>query len=152
MSSNGGLPGFDPRLSGDQRRRRAGFILGGVALAVILVIALVIAVMSGRGGSPGEQAQPTPGPAPTAEPAPEPGWDVAAQTELANRAMPSFPESAAFPHTLSSRTAGPPFTLPKPGPANGQLVPGGFPQTPEGAIAQLDDTLWTEERTMSGMT
>ncbi|ANY10137.1 hypothetical protein AFB00_16985 [Pseudonocardia sp. HH130630-07] len=52
--------------------------------------------------------------------------------------MLDLPPAAASPHALTSRTAGPPLTLPAAAggtPADG--VATGFPATPEGALAQL---------------
>jgi hypothetical protein len=51
--------------------------------------------------------------------------------------MIQFPEEAGLPHTLSSKTAGPPITLPKPTKTAGRLVDAGFPDTPAGALAKL---------------
>ena len=52
------------------------------------------------------------------------------------RPMPVLPETAAFPHKLSSASAAPPLRLPAAGTRSGP-VPRGYPPTPEGALAQL---------------
>lgn len=60
-----------------------------------------------------------------------------AQDALAARPMPTVPESVARPGPVSTLDPGPSIVLPPAthtGPAG---VPTGFPQTPEGALAQL---------------
>lgn len=117
-------------------RRRAGLVLGGIAALILLVIVAVVAFLLGQGGDPA----PVPAPGdPAAQPpaASDGGWDVAAETALATRPMLELPDSASQPHNLSTDTAGPPIELPSPGVTSGRLVAGGFPDTPEGALAQL---------------
>src|SRR5207344_2276729 len=79
---------------------------------------------------------PVPGPQPAVPDAGGDGWDLAGQTELATRPMPSLPQRAALPQPLSADSAGPPIRLPSPASRTG-LVPRGFPPTAEGALAQL---------------
>lgn len=63
-------------------------------------------------------------------------WDVAAESAIAAAPMLAFPDAAALPQTLGTRSAGPPIAVPA---ARGQgpIVDEGFPPTPEGAIGQL---------------
>lgn len=132
------------------RRRRAGLVLAGSAVAVVLVAVALVAFLLGAGSS----TPPTPGvAAPRVSPpagrgaapgpvgaAPDPGaggWDVAAETTLATAPMLTLPDSAALPHTLSTVIGGPPLHLPAPGQTAGRVVAAGFPDTAEGAVAQL---------------
>lgn len=119
------------------RRRRAGLSLGGFALAATVVLVVLVAFLIGRGTGPDlppAPAAPAPGVPSGAGPD---GWDVAAETALATRPMPALPDQAEFPHALSSDTAGPAIALPTPTQTAGRLVPGGFPDTPEGAVAAV---------------
>lgn len=123
------------------RRRRAGLSLGGFALLAVVVLVALVVWLLGRGLAPD---QPTPA-APLSPPggagaaaAPDNGgWDVAAEATLATTPMLALPDSAALPHALSTDTAGPVLRLPGPTQTGGRVVPGGFPGTPEGAVAQL---------------
>ncbi|MGH7750463.1 MAG: hypothetical protein ACREQ5_37670, partial [Candidatus Dormibacteria bacterium] len=117
-------------------RRRAMLVLGGIAALIIVLFVGLVAYLLGVGRAPA--APPMPDPGITSPPtALDPdGWDIAAETELATRAMPQFPESVTVPHPLSTDSAGPPITLPAPGLTRGRWVPGGFPATAEGAAAQ----------------
>jgi len=119
-------------------RRRAALLLGGIAALIIALLIGLVAFLLGAGD--GDDAPAAAGPS-GASPATEvlggQGWDVAAQTELATRPMLEFPQSAILPHALTSETAGPPIELPEPGVTAGRLVAGGFPGSPEGAVAQL---------------
>jgi len=63
--------------------------------------------------------------------------EVAARDQLAAYLMVTVPESASHPAPVSLTDPGPPIILPSStltGPAG---VPGGFPHTPKGALAQL---------------
>ncbi len=64
------------------------------------------------------------------------GSSTVEQDALAARPMLQLPASAANPQPLVSATAGPPISLPAATDST-QLVPTGFPHTPEGALAQL---------------
>ncbi|MDN5920746.1 MAG: hypothetical protein L0I76_37530 [Pseudonocardia sp.] len=124
--------------SPDRDRRRAVLVLGGIAALIIVLLVGLVAFLLGVGtDDPGPGAGAPPARPPATVPLDEGGWDVAAQTELATRPMLQLPESAALPHPLTTETAGPPIELPEPGNTAGQLVAGGFPGTPEGAVAQL---------------
>ena len=136
MSDNNSY-GPDLELS---RRRRAGLTLGGFALIAVVVLVALVVWLLGRGLAP-DQSIPAaplpPGASVFAPAAPDGGWDVAAETALATAPMVQFPESAAAPHALTTETAGAPLRLPAPTQTAGRTVPGGFPGTPEGAVAQL---------------
>ena len=117
-----------PRAS---RRRAAVILTAAAAVVLALVVGLVAVLLPST-----PTAAPLPGPAPAAPDAGGDGWDLAAQTELATRPMPSLPDGAALPQPLSADSAGPPLRLPSPNSRDG-LVPRGFPPTAEGALAQL---------------
>ncbi|HEX7267700.1 MAG TPA: hypothetical protein VF256_09790, partial [Streptosporangiaceae bacterium] len=117
-----------PRAS---RRRAAVILTAAAAVVLALVVGLVVVLVPST-----PTAAPLPGPAPAAPDAGGDGWDLAAQTELATRPMPSLPQRAALPQPLSADSAGPPIRLPSPDSRDG-LVPRGFPPTAEGALAQL---------------
>ncbi|WP_296146082.1 MULTISPECIES: hypothetical protein [unclassified Pseudonocardia] len=102
-------------------RRRGGLLVAALgALTALLLIGLV-SLLLGLGA--------TPAPAPAPAPAHDPSWDLAAETAMATRPMPRLPETAAQPHTLSTRSPAGTITLPT----------GPFPATPEGALAQLTE-------------
>jgi hypothetical protein len=58
-------------------------------------------------------------------------------TALAIRPMLTLPPEAALPHELSTATAGPPITVPRPAPIAARWITDGFPATPEGALGWL---------------
>lgn len=132
-------PSVSGRAAGPEReRRRAVVVLGGIAaLVILLLVGLVAFLLGGLDSDDDPDAGGPGGQPPAAAPLDEAGWDIAAQTELATRPMVQYPESAALPHALTPETAGPPIDLPEPGVTAGRLVAGGFPGTPEGAVAQL---------------
>lgn len=113
-------------------------VLGGVAALIVVLLVGLVAFLLGalNGDSDSDAGAPAAQPS-AAAPLDESGWDIAAQTDLATRPMLQFPESVALPHELTTQTAGPPIDLPEPGVTAGRLVAGGFPATPEGAVAQL---------------
>lgn len=121
-------------------RRRALLTLGAVAVLVMALLVGVVVSLTGMfgSGSPDRSDSSVPGTAT----APAPGGASAgsgpeAETALARRPMLEIPPQAALPHTLSTRTAGPPITLPQPQQVAGVLVPTGFPDSEEGAVAQV---------------
>jgi len=138
------------------RRTRARLILAGLAVLVVLVLLALIAFLIGtttpptapvpgtgaapaRGGTPNVDTAPGGGaalPGAAADPAAG-GWDVAAETTLATAPMLGLPDSAVLPHALATTITGAPLTLPRATQTVGRLVPGGFPDTPEGALGQL---------------
>lgn len=126
-------------------RRCAGVRVGAIALGVLALVVAVVAVLLSHQvtSSPGQDqgAPPVPGrahPAP-GRTAPAAGMARMSQAEraLADRPMVALPASAAFPQPLTTESAGPPITLPKPAQATGRWIPGEFTHTPQGALAQL---------------
>lgn len=116
-------------------RTRALAILGGVAVLVLAAIVWGVIALIGlfTAAEPGPVGDP--GAAATAPPTSGSGSE--AEAALARAPMPPVPAQASMPHTLSTRSAGPPITLPQPTQVSGVPVPTGFPDTPEGALAQL---------------
>ncbi|MFC9250092.1 hypothetical protein [Amycolatopsis thailandensis] len=111
----------------------------GLLAAAGLATGLIIATSRTTSTSP-PAAGPSPAPGKVTtlepEPSPEPGWDVVAQKKLALRPMLRLPGEAAQPHPLSPQ-AGPELRIPEPTHTSGVWIPGGFPATAEGALAQL---------------
>ncbi|WP_233223935.1 hypothetical protein [Amycolatopsis sp. CA-128772] len=60
-------------------------------------------------------------------------------TALAIRPMMTLPPEAALPHELTTATAGPPITVPRPAPIANRVISDGFPATAEGALGWLTD-------------
>ncbi|MGH3797689.1 MAG: hypothetical protein ACRDSP_22695 [Pseudonocardiaceae bacterium] len=56
---------------------------------------------------------------------------------IASQTMLQLPPQAAQPQPMTTQTAGPPITLPRSQQTAGRWIPGGFPATPAGALAQL---------------
>ncbi len=124
------------------RGRAVAVLVVAVMLVVLLlgvVAYLVVHALNGnaRTSAPGS-------PTPTASPvdgAPTGSVSVQAQQDaVAAQPMLQLPQSAAKPQALVRETAGPPIRIPAP---SHKVIPGGppvatgFPQTPEGALAQL---------------
>lgn len=114
-------------------RQKMLTLLAGAGLAVaVLTAGVVLAVAQAVDPMSRPSTDVTPGSA--AGPVSDLTWP---EDELAARAMPVVPESAAYPGPVSDRDPGAPIELPpatSTGPAG---VPTGFPHTPEGALAQL---------------
>ncbi|MEV6644300.1 hypothetical protein [Amycolatopsis sp. NPDC051371] len=53
--------------------------------------------------------------------------------------MLTLPPEAALPHELTTATAGPPITVPRPAPIANRWITDGFPATTEGALGWLTD-------------
>lgn len=117
-------------------RRRARLTLAAIGLAVITLLLLAAAVFlahrssapAAGGREPGTSAPPVGGSG-------RPGSGDA--DALAGRPMLALPAQAAQPQTLTTQTAGSPIPLPAATVTTGVWIPGGFPRTPEGALAQL---------------
>ncbi|WP_224392857.1 hypothetical protein [Pseudonocardia sp. ICBG1293] len=125
---------------GSGSRRRALLILGGAALLVLALLVGVAVSVTSMFTSDSPDSPVSFGPGSSAAPAPggaSVGSGPAAEAALARRPMLDIPAQAAMPHTLSTRTAGPPISLPQPEQVSGVLVPTGFPDSEEGAIAQV---------------
>lgn len=125
-------------------RRRAGLTLAGITVTVIAVLAVVAALLVSH-----YDTSPHPGttPPPSNAPRPVPGDDLtAAENALAQKPMLALPAEAAQPQPLTTATAGPSLALPPATQTVGRWIPGGFPDTVEGALAQLkalDETTLT---------
>lgn len=123
-----------PPAGGQRGRLRAGLVLGGVIVFVLLLLAGLVIYLTGLFGSSEDEAAAPPGPSSAPPVAEEP---AVTEQDLATRPMLDVPLSASAPHALATTTAGPPIELPAPSMTVGTLVPQGFPDTEEGAAAQL---------------
>lgn len=121
----------------DKDRRRPGVAVFGIVGAVVVLIAVLIFVLISNTSEAPAAPGPVPGPAPATRASGGDSWDTAAADALANRPMLGLPAQAAQPQTLTTVTAGPAITLPVPTQTAGRWIPGGFPATLEGALAQL---------------
>jgi hypothetical protein len=116
-------------------RRRAGWTLGSVALAALVVVAvLVVVICAHRTTAPKASRSPADV---TSAPAGRGAWNAEAEDVLAARPMVVFPPQDAQPQPLTTRTAGSPISLPHPSAVAGHWIPDGFPGTPAGALSQL---------------
>ncbi|KQS64321.1 hypothetical protein ASG41_16890 [Modestobacter sp. Leaf380] len=120
-------------------RRRMLTLLVTVGLVFVLlvgvaVVAVVHTVLPTQTGTETTSTPESSGTAATASPSQS---LEQAQDMLAARPMPAVPESAARPGPVSTRDPGPSIVLPAATHAGPAGVPTGFPQTPEGALAQL---------------
>lgn len=127
-----------PAMPGIRGRGRALAVL--IGLGVLAVVVLVVLGLS-LGGlfsspTPGPGAG-DPDPATTPPPGAAPMTGPQAEIALARQPMLQLPTSAAMPHTLSARSAGPALSIPSPAQVSGGLVATGFPDTPEGALGQV---------------
>ncbi len=110
-------------------RRHARLTLAGLAAALVLAVLLAAWLITG-------DLTPHPPAAPQPPTAMEDDWDWAGETALATRPMPYLPLAAAMPQPLAPKSDRPPLRLPAPR-AGGGWIAGGFPGSPEGAVAQL---------------
>ncbi|WP_139324222.1 MULTISPECIES: hypothetical protein [unclassified Pseudonocardia] len=120
-------------------RRRALLILGGAAVLVVaLLVGVVVSLASMFGADEPSSTYQRPPSSTGADDAGGTGSGTGPEAEagLARAPMLEVPDQAALPHTLSTRSAGAPITLPQPEQVSGVLVPTGFPDTEQGAIAQ----------------
>lgn len=116
-------------------RRRAGLTLFGIVVAVLGLTTALVAVVVAH-SAPGVSSAPTRvEPAPTAPRSED--WAAAAENALAGRPMLALPAQAAQPQVMTTQTAGPAITLPQPTLTAGRWIPGGFPASADGALAQL---------------
>lgn len=126
-------------------RHRGPVILGFAAgLVVTLLAGTVVAIIGLPGSDPEPYAAAAPPPAVVPEaPSAAPvevrrvGIGPEAEKKLALEPMMQIRSEASMPHTLSTRSAGPPIAVPEPTHVVGQLVPTGFPATLEGALGQM---------------
>lgn len=127
-------------------RRRALLTLAGAAVLVLALLVGVVVSVTSMFTSEGSVSS---GPGTSTAPAPagaSVGSGPEAEAALARRPMLDLPIEAVSPRTLSTRTAGPPITLPQPSQVVGSLVATGFDDSEEGALAQL------AELTKTGLT
>lgn len=134
-------PGLGSGRPGSGSRGRALLILGAVGVLVLALLVGLVVSLTGlftSGGSPGSVATPAPGSAAGPGVSGQGGGGSGPQAEaaLARAPMIELPAQAVLPHALSSRSAGAPIALPAPRQMTGVLVPTGFDDSPEGAIAQ----------------
>ncbi|WIV52843.1 hypothetical protein [Amycolatopsis nalaikhensis] len=103
----------------------------------MLVAAVAVVVVARQATAPpslpaGASPPAIPSPAPPTAPVDE-------ATALATRPMLTLPLDAALPHELTTATAGPPITVPRPAPIATRWITDGFPATAEGALGWLTD-------------
>lgn len=135
------------------REKLLAVLVGGVVVVALLGAGLVLAVVDalrpGQGSSARSSAGSAAAPAGRLQPGiatagPSSGGTAAggpttsrSLDELAARPMPSVPESASHPMRVSLIDPGEPIVLPTADSASPAGVPTGFPQTAQGALAQL---------------
>lgn len=130
-----------PDAPGSRGRRRAVLVLGAVGVLVLALLIGLVVSLSGlftSGDSLGADTAPALGSA-TGPDTPGQGTvgsGPQAEAALARAPMLELPAQAVLPHALSSRSAGAALALPQPRQVSGVLVPTGFDDTTEGAIAQ----------------
>ncbi len=143
--------GAHPRTDAPRTRAVTQLAVGAlIVVALLFVVAALIAIaLNGGGphsgtpasGPPGGASPHTPGPQTSGAGAPhtesgDGAWDVRAEDAIARTPMVAFSVEATQPHTLSTRTAGAAIALPTATIRTGAVAQG-FPQTPQGALAQL---------------
>lgn len=106
-----------------------------IIVVVLLVIAVAVVLVARYATAPPPPAATPPG----AAPSPTPTAPVDEATALATRHMLTLPPEAALPHELTTATAGPPITVPRPAPIANRVISDGFPATAEGALGWLTD-------------
>ena len=136
------------------RSKLFAILTGAAAMVVLLVAGLVLAVVhavhpssnptpalvgkrAGAMGTGAVQSVSGDGVDSEAGQSDSPADSLALRDKLASRPLPVVPESASHPSAVSLADPGAPWILPaatRTGPAG---VPTGFPQTPQGAMAQL---------------
>jgi hypothetical protein len=105
-----------------------------ITVTVVLVSAIAAVLLARHATAP--SPPPTP---PSAAPSATPTGPIDEVTALATRPMLTLPQAAALPHELTTATAGPPITVPRPAPIGNRWITDGFPATPEGALGWLTD-------------
>ncbi|SEF36880.1 hypothetical protein SAMN05421837_111301 [Amycolatopsis pretoriensis] len=108
-----------------------------IIVVVLLVVAVAVVLVARQETAP-PSSPPTATP-PGAAPSPAPTAPVDEATALAIRPMLTLPPEAALPHELTTATAGPPITVPRPAPIANRVISDGFPATAEGALGWLTD-------------
>ncbi|MET8848629.1 hypothetical protein [Amycolatopsis sp. NPDC004625] len=103
----------------------------------MLVVAIAVVLIARHATKP--PASPTTTPLPGAAPMRTSTAAVDEATALATRPMLALPPEAALPHELTTATAGPPITVPRPAPMADRVISDEFPATAEGALGWLTD-------------
>jgi hypothetical protein len=151
--------GREPRSSQWSRRKMLVLLaMAALTIAVLiagLVLALVHAVTPTRRSADGgvlikvqDGVGPARGTGPTRQ-----TYATDARDKLAATPMLAVPQSASHPGPVSDRDPGPPIVLPAATITGSAGVPTGFPQTPEGAMAQMAaiDQTALESGSLSGV-
>lgn len=120
-----------------QRRSRAAFGLTALTLLALTGVACVAALVLSHGLTADQRPILSPPAGLGTALDAERGWDVEAENRLATQPMAALPAQAAQPQQMTTETAGAPLSLPSAGAVIGQWIPGRFPATSEGALAQL---------------
>lgn len=118
-------------------RARAGLRLTTILIAVIVLVGAVVAVVVARRVT---SQRSTPAAISAAPGAPSSAGVVGAaaeEQELATRPMLRLPAHAAQPQAMTTASAGAAIAVPAPSITAGRWIPGGFPDTVEGALGQL---------------
>ncbi|MFJ9782510.1 hypothetical protein ACIRSS_23215 [Amycolatopsis sp. NPDC101161] len=108
-----------------------------IIVVVLLVVAVAVVLIARHATAP--PSPPTAATPPGAAPSPTPTAPVDEATALATRPMLTLPPEAALPHELTTATAGPPITVPRPAPIANRVISDDFPATAEGALGWLTD-------------
>ncbi len=111
-------------------------VIASLALALLAGLIVTVASTLSSQASPGESSGPPSTVSATRQSVAPAVRAQDPEDELAARPMLQLAPSAARPQPLVVETAGPPIPLPRALDTT-TLVPTGFPQTPEGALAQL---------------
>ncbi|TVT61960.1 hypothetical protein FNH05_01625 [Amycolatopsis rhizosphaerae] len=109
--------------------------LTAIFTLIVLVVAVAAAVLIAHYLTRPDKSRPAGTPAPSAPAGPDSA--AAEENALAARPMVQLPAQAAQPQVMTTMTAGPDIDVPDPAITIGQWIPGGFPETPEGALGQL---------------
>lgn len=118
------------------RRVRAGLRLGGIVVVAIVLLGAIAAVVVAHYTTDPHSA-PTSSPTPTSEIGTESSTAAQDENELAAAPMLQLPAQAAQPQAMTTASAGPAVAVATPTITTGRWIPGGFPDTPEGALGQL---------------
>ncbi|MGV9364272.1 hypothetical protein [Amycolatopsis sp. NPDC003731] len=108
-----------------------------ITITVLLVAAVMLVLVARQATAP--PSPPSATTPPGAAPSQAPTAPVDEATALAIRPMLTLPPEAALPHELTTATAGPPITVPRPAPIANRVISDGFPATAEGALGWLTD-------------
>jgi hypothetical protein len=139
------------RLSPRPRRRALALAVGAAGLIALIITGTVLSLLHSFTGTPGAARSSAPTQGRTSQVS---ATEARARDALAERAMPDTGTGHEFGWPqLSSRTPGTPIELPVPTRVDPLGVASGFPQTPQGALAQLAaiDTAALESGSLPGV-